>query len=116
MGGRSSTWTALLILGSVLAGASVLLALIVGAVADFDRSSDRGFWIGFLLVSGILIFAGLWSINRNAWLGVGLIVVGSICGSIAVFWSIVYPLVAIVVIVLAVLWARRPPAPAAPPA
>jgi hypothetical protein len=115
MGGRSSTWTALVILASILAGASILLGLIVGAAADFDKSSDRGFWITFLVLSGILIFVGLWLINRNGWLGVALIIVGSILGSIAIFWSIIYPLVAIVVIALAILWVRREPAaPTAP--
>jgi hypothetical protein len=107
MGGRSSTWTALIILASILAGASILLGLIVGVAADFDDGSDRGFWITFLVLSGVLIFAGLWLINRNGWLGVGLIIVGAILGSIAIFWSIIYPLVAIVVIALAILWVRR---------
>jgi hypothetical protein len=46
---------------------------------------------------------------------VALIIVGSILGSIAIFWSIIYPLVAIVVIALAILWVRREPAaPTAP--
>jgi hypothetical protein len=114
VGGRSSTWTALVILASILAGASILLGLIVGAAADFDDGSDRGFWITFLVLSGLLIFAGLWLIDRNGWLGVALIIVGSILGSIAIFWSIIYPLVAIVVIALAILWVRRAEAP--PPA
>jgi hypothetical protein len=115
VGGRSNIWTALVILASILAGASILLGLIVGAAADFDKSSDRGFWITFLVLSGILIFAGLWLINRSGWLGVALIIVGSILGSIAIFWSIIYPLVAIVVIALAILWVRREPAaPTAP--
>jgi hypothetical protein len=117
VGGRTSIWTALVILGSILAGASILLGLIVGAVADFDQGSDRGFWIAFLVFSGVLIFAGLWLINRSSWLGVALIVCGSILGSIAVFWSVLYPLVAIAVIALAIVWARRsepvPPAPTA---
>lgn len=114
MGGRSNIWTALVILASILAGASILLGLIVGAAADFDSSSDRRFWITFLVLSGILIFAGLWLINRNGWLGVALIIVGSILGSIAIFWSILYPLAAIVVIALAIAWVRRAEAP--PPA
>ena len=114
MGGRSNIWTALVILASILAGASILLGLIVGAAADFDSSSDRGFWITFLVLSGILIFVGLWLINRNGWLGVALIIVGSILGSIAIFWSILYPLAAIVVIALAIAWVRRAEAP--PPA
>jgi hypothetical protein len=43
-----------------------------------------------------------------------LIIVGSILGSIAIFWSILYPLAAIAVIALAIIWVRRAEAP--PPA
>jgi hypothetical protein len=113
VGGRLSTWTALVILGWILAASSILLGLLVGAFADFDSSGDRTYWILFLVVSGALIIVGLWAINRSPWVGVALIAAGSILGSIAIFWSILYPLAAIALIVLAVLWAGRRQAPPA---
>ncbi len=104
---RLGTWRAVATLALLLAASSVVVAVLGGALIDFKKGSDRGFWIGFLLGAAALLLLGLWVASRSRWGGVVLLAVGGILGSLVTFWTIVYPLAAIVLVVLAVVWATR---------
>jgi hypothetical protein len=78
-------------------------------VADGDRS-DLAFWLLFLLGGAALILVGLFVARR--WSSAILISIGAAAGALALFWSILAPLLAVVLIALAVAAARQTPAAA----
>ena len=102
--------TAILVFGGVL-GVAYVAAGIVGAIAidsDEATAADRVVWIGLLTGGGLLLLAGLWALrNASAWLAAGLVSVGALAGAIAVLWSVLVPLGAIVLVVLSIVRARR---------
>lgn len=105
---------AVLILGALLA-AVYLIAGLVGAIFidwDDDDGGDSAFWIVFLVGGALVLVAGLLARSRSRWLAVALLAIGAIAGAVVIFWSVLIPLAALVLIVLAVLWAREPSAPA----
>lgn len=107
----SSLGTAVLFLAGLLAAAYLLGAILGAALIDWDDDggdSDRAFWIVFLLVGALLLVAGLFTGARSRWLAAALLSIGAVIGAIATFWTIIIPIAAIALIVLSVLWARRP--------
>jgi hypothetical protein len=103
--------TAVLVLSALLALTYLAGAVLGGLLFDWDDDggdNDRLFWILFLIAGSVLLLAGLFLADRSRWLAAVLISVGAVVGAIVIFWSIVIPLAAIVLIVLAVLWARSP--------
>ncbi len=107
----SSLGTAILILGGLLALAYLAAAVVGGLLIDWEDdggSADRAFWISFLIGGSVLLVAGRLLADRSRWLAAALISLGAIAGAIPTFWTIVIPLAAIALVVLAVLWARRP--------
>jgi hypothetical protein len=81
---------------------------IVGWLADVTDGdgSDLAFWLIFLLGGAVLLLAGLYLVPRWSTASVGLVSLGALAGAIALFWSVIVPLLAILLIVLAVM-ARR---------
>jgi len=55
MHGETRLEQAVKILAVLLGLAYVLTGIIGGAFIDFDSSSDRGFWLGFLIGGGVLL-------------------------------------------------------------
>jgi hypothetical protein len=80
-------------------------------VADGD-GSDLAFWLLFLLGGAALILVGLFVARRWSWSSAILISIGAAAGALALFWSILAPLLAVVLIALAVAAARQTPAAA----
>lgn len=85
---------------------------IIGLIADVSDGdgSDLAFWLVFLLGGAALLLAGLFLVQRWSWPSVLLLAVGAVAGAIALVWSIIAPVLALALIVLAVLAARRPAA------
>ena len=54
----------------------------------------------------LALLAGLHVAGRSPWGGAALIALGAVAGAVATFWSIVAPVAATVLIVLAVWWPR----------
>jgi len=108
MHGETRLEQAVKILAVLLGLAYVLTGIIGGAFIDFDSSSDRGFWLGFLIGGGVLLLLGLLLADRSRWLTALVLAVGAILGALAIFWTVLPALAALVLIVMAVLWARRP--------
>jgi hypothetical protein len=78
---------------------------LVGWITDVTDGdgSDLAFWLLFLFGGAALLLAGLFLVPRWSNASVALVSVGALAGAIAVFWSVIVPLLAIVLIVLAVM-------------
>ena len=107
--------TTILVLGGLLAAAYLLGGILGGLLIDWEDGggdNDRWFWILFLLAGGLLVVVGLIVANRSRWLAAALLSLGALVGAVVTFWTIVIPIAAAGLIVLSVLWARRPGATA----
>jgi hypothetical protein len=108
---RDRLWTAILVIGGLLALAAAILGLIIGiGDDDWDSTGERALWLSFTLGGALLLIAGLWYATRSRGVGAALIIIGALLCGIAVFWSIAMPLAAIVLVVLTIMWLRRPAA------
>ena len=81
---------------------------IVAGIAETTRAIVTGdggipFWFGSLVGGGALILLGALAFRHRPWLSCSLITVGCIAGILATMWTLVIPLIALTVIVLAVL-------------
>ncbi len=88
------------------------LALGVGFILDgiaetvrAFRSGDGGllFWFGALCGGGTLILVASFALSRRPWLAFALTAVGCIAAAIATMWTLILPLLAILLLVLALL-------------
>jgi hypothetical protein len=107
----------LVVLGTVVAVVYLLAGVVVGlwpSVWDDTGTGDQIFWIVFLVGAGLLILAGLRMSNRSPWPAAALISVGALAGALPTFWTVIAPIVAIPLVVLSIVYARRKAA--APPA
>lgn len=105
---RDNITTAAYVLALVL-GIGYAAGGIIGWIADVadGDSSDLAFWLVFLLGGAALILAGLFLTRRWTLASVSLVSVGAIAGALALFWSIVVPILALVLIGLAFTARRR---------
>ena len=72
----------------------------------FDTDAGDGgipFWFGSLVGGGAMVLLGALAFRHRPWLSFGLITVGCLAGAVATMWTLVIPLVALAVIVLALL-------------
>jgi hypothetical protein len=107
----------LVVLGTITGVVYVLAGIITGIWPSFwDDSStgDRIGWIALLVGGGVLLLAGLRMSIRSPWPAAVLISVGAVAGALATFWTVVAPIVAITLVVLSILYARRRTAGTAP--
>ena len=94
---------------ALILGIGYATAAIIGWAADVTDGdgSDLAFWLVLLFGGAALIVAGLFLTRRWSWASAGLVSVGAAAGALAVLWSILVPIAALVLIVLAVSAARR---------
>lgn len=97
----------------MLAVAYLVLGVLIGVFDDEEWSSsgERAGWLFLTLGGAALLAAGLWLAGRAAsrTAVAALIVIGAAMGGVATFWTVITGIVAIIVIVLAFMWARRQP-------
>ena len=86
----------LLVVGCVLPGWQV------GGTPGIPAQAGNGF-----AGSGILVFLGLRMSRRSPWLGATLISVGAVAGALPIFWTILALVVAVALVVLSIMYARR---------
>jgi hypothetical protein len=90
------------------------LALVLGIVFILDgiaetvraiRSGDGGllFWFGSLCGGGTLILVATFALSRRLWLSFSLTAVGCLAAAIATMWTLILPLLATLLLVLALL-------------
>ncbi len=101
------------------------LALVLGIIFILDGiaetvraiRSDAGgliFWFGSLCGGGALILLGTFALSRRLWLSFALTAVGCLAAGIATAWTIILPLLATSLLVLALLRAFNGMQPATP--
>jgi hypothetical protein len=104
-------------LGAV-AGVAFILVGIAGGVWpghwDDAPASDQILWIVFGVGGGVAVLAGLRLLQRSPWGGATLVSLGAIAGALPIFWALLPVLVAIALVVLSVLYARRAGRPREP--
>jgi hypothetical protein len=100
---------------ALLLGAVFILAGIAETVRAI-RSGDGGipFWFGSLCGGGTLILVGTFALSQRVWLSFVLTTVGCLAAAIATMWTIILPLLAVLLLVLALRWAIQVSEPAAP--
>ena len=106
---RLALWTNGL---GLLLGVGYLFAGVFGwivDVADGDRG-DLTFWLVLLVGGGALVLAGLFYAGLPRGVALTFAIVGALAGAVALIWSILVPLVAVVFVVLLVLRDRAAPA------
>ena len=100
----------LLILGGFVAFAYLVIG-IVGALwpGHWDEASaaDEIIWDTLLIGGGVAVAVGLWLIDKSPWTGAAFVSIGSVAGGIAIFWALLPVLVAVALVVLSVVYARR---------
>ena len=98
---------------ALLLAAGYAAAGIVGLIADVGDGGDLFFWLILLLGGAALILAGLYVVARWSVASIAMITIGSLAGAVALWWSIIVPILVIVLVCLAVIGARRGGSPAA---
>jgi len=100
----------LVVLGTFVAAAYVIIGISGGLLAShWEEAStgDRVIWTVLLVGGGLLLFLGLRMSRRSPWLGAALISVGAVLGALPIFWTIVALVLAIALVVLSIMYARR---------
>jgi hypothetical protein len=92
---------------ALLLAAAYAAAGIIGLIADVADGGDLFFWLLLLLGGAALILAGLYLVARWSVSSIAMISIGSLAGALALWWSIIVPILVIVLICLAVIGARR---------
>ena len=94
----------------VLLGVGYVVAGIVGWIADVTDGdgSDLAFWLVFLCGGGLLLLIGMFGATSSKWLSVVLVVLGAAAGALALVWTIIVPILALILIGLVVFRARAP--------
>lgn len=101
---------ALFRLGWVTAVAYLVVGLVVGLLPFHWKEAgvaDQVLWVVFIAGGGLLVIAGLRSIETSPRLGATLISVGGFAGALALFWTLLAPLAAVALTVLSIRAARR---------
>ena len=108
----------LVVLGFFTAVAYLLVGIIGGlSLSHWDEAStsDQVLWAVLLVGGGILLLAGLRISRRSPWVGFALISVGALAGALPIFWTLIAVVVAVALVVLSFLYARRVASPAPAP-
>jgi hypothetical protein len=103
----------------VVAWGAALLYVVVGLVELLFADGSLGHRVVFAVVLGlfaVLVVLGVGLIDDRPWVGAAMASVGAIAGGLALFWTIAAVLLAIAIVVLSVLAARRAAVPHAQPA
>ena len=97
-------------LGAV-AGVAFIVVGIAGGIWpghwDDAPASDQIIWVVLGVGGGVAVLGGLRLLRRSPWGGAALVSLGAVAGALPVFWALLPLLVAIALVVLSVLYARR---------
>lgn len=98
----------------VLGGIAAVIYLLSGLFVGFSPShweeaatADQVIWIVLSLGGCFLLTVGLWLFQRSPWTGAALISLGGVLGALPLFWTVLLPLLAIALVVLSFIHARR---------
>jgi hypothetical protein len=94
----------------VVAWIAALLFIVVGLGELVLADGSLGHRVTFALVLGLfaaLVLVGVRLIDDRPWVGAALASLGAIAGGLALFWTVAALLLAVAIVVLSVLVARR---------
>jgi hypothetical protein len=94
------------LLGGFLGIGFIVMGLIESAIAINGSDSIVFFWFPALVGGGLAILVGVFKVLEPARLSGGLVTAGAIAGGLAMAWTLIVPLLAVVLIVL--VWRRQP--------
>jgi intracellular septation protein A len=103
----------------VVAWVAALLYVVVGLLELILADGSLGHRVTFAVVLGLfaaLVLAGVRLIDDRPWIGAAMASVGAIAGGLALFWTLAAVLLAIAIVILSVLVARRASEPSVQPA
>jgi hypothetical protein len=92
-------------------GIAYIIVGIAGAIWpghwDDAAASDQIIWALFLIAGGVMILGGLRLVRRSPFAGATLVSLGAVLGALPIFWALVPLLLAVTLLVLSVVYARR---------
>ena len=92
-------------------GVAYLIVGVAGAIWpghwDDAPASDQIVWAVLLIAGGVVVLAGLRMLRRAPVRGATLVSLGAVVGALPIFWALLPLLLAVALIVLSVLYARR---------
>ena len=103
----------------VMAWVAALLYVVVGLLELILADGSLGHRVLFAVVLGlfaVLVLVGVGLIDARPWVGAALASVGAIAGGLALFWTVAAVLLAVAIVTLSVLAARRAAVPGTQPA
>ena len=102
----SRAFKSLRIVGWVTAALFVAIGIAEATYANGTRAHQLLFFI-VLTIFALLIVVGIRLLPRRPWLGAGLASVGAVLGGISLFWTVLALLLAIAIVTLSIVCARR---------
>jgi len=105
---RDGVTTAALALGVIL-GVGYVAAGVIGWIADVTDGdgSDLFFWLLLLVGGGVVLLTGLFVFTSPPVLSIVVAAIGAIAGALALVWSVIVPILALIFIALLIVRARR---------
>ena len=94
------------IVGWLTAALLVAIGVAEATFANGTRAHQTLFFVALSLFA-VLIVAGIRLLPRRPWLGAGLASLGAVLGGVSLFWTVVALLLAIAIVTLSVVCARR---------
>ena len=94
------------IVGWLTAALFVAIGIVEATYANGTRARQTLFFVALTLFA-VLIVAGIRLFDRRPWLGAGLASVGAVLGGISLFWTVGALLLAIAIVWLSVVCARK---------
>ena len=95
----------------VFTAVAYLIVGVAGAIWpghwDDAPASDQIVWALLLIAGGLVVLAGLRMLRRAPVGGATLVSLGAVVGALPIFWALLPLLLAVALIVLSVLYARR---------
>jgi len=94
------------IVGWLTAALFVAVGVAEATYANGTRAHQTLFFVALTLFAAMIV-AGIKLLDRRPWLGAGLASVGAVLGGISLFWTVGALLLAIAIVWLSVVCARR---------
>ena len=94
------------IVGWLTAALFVAIGIAEATYANGTRAHQTLFFVALTLFA-VLIVVGIMLLERRPWLGAGLASLGAVLGGISLFWTVAALLLAIAIVWLSVVCARR---------
>ena len=94
------------IVGWLTAALLVVIGIAEATYASGTRAHQTLFFVALTLFAALIV-AGITLLPRRPWLGAGLASLGAVLGGVSLFWTVVALLLAITIVTLSIVCARR---------